>query len=99
MLVLSRKVGEKIIIGNRMITLVVVSYDPIRKQVKLGLDADDLISINREEIFLRLEEELKDTPEFQNMVWSLPREVGKKARQEFEDINPEDGIDIEEEDE
>jgi len=73
MLVLSRKIGEKVIIGNRVLTLMVVSYDDERKQVKLGFEADKSISINREEIFLKIVEEfgLEENPGAN--AWTLPK--------------------------
>ena len=73
MLVLSRKIGEKVIIGNRVLTLMVVSYDDERKQVKLGFEADKSISINREEIFLKIVEEfgLEENPGVN--AWTLSK--------------------------
>lgn len=59
MLILSRRCGEKIIIGNREVEMVVISYDHAKKQVKLGFEADKKIKINREEIHVKLENEQK----------------------------------------
>jgi len=72
MLVLSRKIGEKVIIGNRVLTLMVVSYDDERRQVKLGFEADKSISINREEIFLKIIEEFRLEENPGEHVWTLP---------------------------
>jgi carbon storage regulator len=48
MLVLSRKIGEKIVIGNDVfVTILEVRGD----NVKLGMDAPKHISIHREEIY------------------------------------------------
>jgi carbon storage regulator len=49
MLVLSRKLGEKIVIGDN-ITLTVVKID--RNQVRLGIDAPKNLEILREEIII-----------------------------------------------
>jgi carbon storage regulator len=55
MLVLSRKVNEKVIIGNG-ITLTVVQVDGNR--VKLGIDAPRAVSILREELLLEQDQSL-----------------------------------------
>ena len=47
MLVLSRKLGEKIVIGDSIV-LTVVKID--RNQIRLGIEAPSNISIYREEI-------------------------------------------------
>ncbi len=55
MLVLSRRIGEKIIIGDHEVEMIVLSYD--KGQVKLGFEADKKIKINREEIFIKIKNE------------------------------------------
>jgi len=62
MLILSRRCGEKIIIGDREVEMVVISFD--KGQVKLGFEADKKIRINREEVFVKIEKEQKQ-PEVQ----------------------------------
>lgn len=52
MLVLSRRIGEKIIIGDGEVEMVVISYE--KGQVKLGFEADKKIKINREEIHIKI---------------------------------------------
>jgi carbon storage regulator len=49
MLVLSRKLGEKIVIGGNIV-VTVVKVD--RNQVRLGFDAPQDVSILREEVLL-----------------------------------------------
>jgi len=61
MLVLSRRLGEKIIIGDREVEMVVISYD--KGQVKLGFEADKRIKINREEVYVKIENEKKGPPD------------------------------------
>lgn len=56
MLVLTRKLGEKIRI-NDDVTVSIVELDG--KHVKLGVDAPKSISIHREEVYLRIQEENK----------------------------------------
>ena len=49
MLVLSRKIGERIMIG-RDIVITIASFD--RRNVRLGIDAPDDVTVHREEVFL-----------------------------------------------
>jgi carbon storage regulator len=54
MLVLTRKIGESIRIADN-ITIKIVELD--NRQVKLGIDAPRNISVNREEIYKRIQAE------------------------------------------
>ncbi|GED14548.1 carbon storage regulator CsrA [Aneurinibacillus migulanus] len=56
MLVLSRKVGEKIMVGDS-IQIKVISVDG--DQVKLGIEAPQNVSIYREEVYETLQQENK----------------------------------------
>ncbi len=56
MLVLTRKLGESIRIGDNII-LKVVDLDS--RHVKIGIDAPKSISVNREEIYERIQNENK----------------------------------------
>ncbi len=58
MLVLTRSIGERLIIGNGEITLTVL--DVRGNQVRLGIDAPKNIAVHREEIFLRIQAEVKE---------------------------------------
>lgn len=54
MLILTRKLGESIIIeGNIKITVVAIN----KQQIKLGIDAPKNVTINREEIAMKIKEE------------------------------------------
>lgn len=55
MLVLTRSVGERLIIGNGEIKLTIL--DVRGNQVRIGIDAPKHITVHREEIFLRIKEE------------------------------------------
>ena len=61
MLILTRKVGEKIIIGeNVTVTVLAVKGS----QIRIGIDAPREIQVHREEIYQRIlkeQEELDDT--------------------------------------
>ena len=52
MLVLSRKLMERIIIGDGLVTITVVDIQP--GQVKLGIEADASLPIHREEVYLAI---------------------------------------------
>jgi len=54
MLVLTRKPGEQIVIGNN-VRLTVVSVGPGR--VKIGIEAPDDVRVDRQEIFERIQRE------------------------------------------
>ncbi|SNZ05147.1 carbon storage regulator, CsrA [Terribacillus aidingensis] len=54
MLVLTRKVGESVKIGND-IELTILSIDG--EQIKLGIDAPKEITIHRKEVYLAIEQE------------------------------------------
>jgi carbon storage regulator len=56
MLVLTRKLGESIRIGDNIIVKVV---DLDSRHVKLGIDAPRSVSVNREEIYERIQNENK----------------------------------------
>lgn len=56
MLILSRRVNESIIVDER-VTITVLSVKG--KQVRLGIDAPADISVHREEIYDRIQENLK----------------------------------------
>jgi carbon storage regulator len=56
MLVLTRKLGESIRISDNIIVKVV---DLDSRHVKLGIDAPKTVSVNREEIYERIQQENK----------------------------------------
>ena len=57
MLVLTRRVGENLIIGDN-ITIQVLGISG--KQVRLGIDAPKEVSIHREEIYQRIQREKQE---------------------------------------
>jgi carbon storage regulator len=60
MLVLTRSVGERLIIGEGEIKLTIL--DVRGNQVRLGIDAPKNIAVHREEIFLRIQDEDPPSP-------------------------------------
>ncbi len=60
MLVLTRKLGEKIRIGDN-ISVSIVELDG--RHVKIGIDAPRNVTVHREEVYIRIEEENKNAAE------------------------------------
>ena len=56
MLILSRRVGEKLVIGEDVIITVLGVKG---NQIRIGIDAPRDVSVNREEIYLRILKEKK----------------------------------------
>lgn len=83
MLVLSRKPGEQIVIGDN-IRITVVSLGPGR--VKVGIEAPSTVKVDRAEIHERKLEEpaptavVVETPVLHNRLAGLPAEVAREPR-------------------
>jgi len=55
MLILTRRVGEKLVIGDN----VTVTFDVKGSHVRIGIDAPRDVTVTREEIYQRIQEEKK----------------------------------------
>lgn len=55
MLVLTRKVGQTIIIGNKLITITYLGGG--ESQIRVGIDAPKELSVHREEIYYKIQQE------------------------------------------
>jgi carbon storage regulator len=58
MLILTRRVGEAVVIGDE-VTVTVLGVKG--NQVRIGVDAPKTVSVHREEIFDRIKNEQKDS--------------------------------------
>lgn len=54
MLIITRRKGEKLLIGD---TIEITVLDSMRSMVRFGIDADPEIPVHREEIYYRIMEE------------------------------------------
>jgi len=54
MLILTRKIGESLIIDNN---IKVTSLDDNNGQIKIGIDAPREVSVHREEVYERIQDE------------------------------------------
>ena len=54
MLILTRKKGESILIGDKEITITLLGING--NQARLGVQADPSVSVHREEIYQRIQE-------------------------------------------
>lgn len=57
MLILTRKIGESIIIGDKKEKVIVTLLNIKGTQTKIGIDAPKKIPVHREEIYKKIHEE------------------------------------------
>jgi carbon storage regulator len=77
MLILTRRVGETIVIGDDVIVTVLGIKG---NQVRIGINAPKDVSVHREEIYQRIQQEKNTTPK-QEEVAPVAAPVVKKKRE------------------
>ena len=77
MLVLTRKLGESIVIGNHIRVTVL---DMQGKQIRLGIEAPPEVSVHRGEVYERIEAENKAAASTLHADFSKLTQVVKKTR-------------------
>ena len=79
MLILTRKMGESIIIGtNREIEITVLNING--NQVRLGVVADKDIPVHRDEIYQRIQKPQQNTRQ-QKIAYAIPEDLIDQARE------------------
>jgi len=90
MLVLTRKLGERIIVGEGVNTIVIELCDAIDGKARIGITANPSIPVNREEIHKRTENGetwRKHVDVHQRKIEGVPVTNGIKRRREITDTN------------
>jgi carbon storage regulator len=67
MLILTRKVGERLVIGDNVVVSVLGSRG---QQVRLGIEAPKDVTVHREEIYDRIQNEADDESEVETRAAS-----------------------------
>jgi len=78
MLILTRRIGESLIIGNQEITITILGQKG--NQIRIGIEAPKNVSVHREEVFMRIQDAIEDENH---------KEIKNEENQAQEDSNDE----------
>lgn len=79
MLILTRKIGESIVIGNKEIEITVLNING--NQVRIGVNADKDIPVHREEIFHQIKRSRENAIQQKgNNICNVPQKLIDQAR-------------------
>lgn len=84
MLILTRRVGETIVIGDDVIVTVLGIKG---NQVRIGINAPKDVSVHREEIYQRIQQEKNTTPKQEEASSDAAATTVKKKREPKADKN------------
>jgi len=82
MLILTRRVGETLIIGDDVIVTVLGIKG---NQVRIGINAPKEVSVHREEIYQRIQQEKNATPVAQSEEKAAKKTIKAKLSKEEQD--------------
>lgn len=91
MLILTRKQGESITIGDDIKVTVLGVYG---RQVRLGVDAPIKVVVHREEVYLKIKEENRKARSIKSDLADLARMIKDKVKGQSSDTEPTEGIDV-----
>lgn len=89
MLILTRKQGESITIGDDIKVTVLGVYG---RQVRLGVEAPLKVVVHREEVYLKIKEENRKARTIKSDLVGLARLIKGKVKGNLPDSNPPGGV-------
>lgn len=86
MLILTRRVGETIVIGDDVIVTVLGIKG---NQVRIGINAPKTVSVHREEIYQRIQQEKNAAPKQEEVAPAAPARKKRESKTDKNENNKE----------